>query len=651
MTESTFITCEYPDNSGFVDTHGWDTVYAVRFPIINEALKKHFSPAGDMAHVLVVSYEDDYLSVHGKFGAWQLTTGGAGNHIFLEIPFAEGTAEFKSTGAVVPLRGISAKVEVTLGFHTLAKKGPSAGTPTDLKIVVGNKALTEAGSERDQTGDDDDLIDEDDNDDDDDDGSNAAVVVHKIIGLDKAGVATVDRQMAALFLGNAIKTWLEKNEQIFDFVFLSVDIADINDKGDFAWIKPTYVGYAVADLIGKSADQSIFAVMAMTEGNSANGVTAEVSARAIPHNKGVNAAFLISPQKFVEKFIKPNIATMFSGGAKASDFATAYSGLRITNVAEVKLPLELDRHYYDQLRSTEMGTIKAGNFSITVDKHLVTTRFESLTFPYGRDDVLSVDVMMNHGNLIGIDENKRFAMKTSGEITRHISVTPDPVKVSSEAWKSFAINMGVTVGLMCMPAAFKGMGKLYGGAKSLFNGAKAGAGALGAGESAAAKGAGLITKEAAVVSETELAQVAKDGLGKTLLKGEAAAMTVDLAATGEVMTINEAVSTTLLEVESVAGEAGQAARGVPVGAIPKRFDMTFLALMTGQLVGGLYGQGTNLATIGAYKQNPEKIPSLVNFGDNCIKHTTWPGSSEATLQCAGLNGAFVMGFNARAGAV
>ncbi|MCK0208667.1 TULIP family P47-like protein [Starkeya koreensis] len=628
MSADNFTTCLYPDNSGFADTHGWDTVYAVRFPIINEALKKHFDPKGDLADALIIEHDDRYVSIKGKFGAWRLTTGGSGNRIFLEMPFTEGEVTFKLFGVTVKLADLVAKVEVLLGFHT-APDDPGKGLLADLKIVVGGPAVTSASQ---------DTL-----------GKNASasgkasdfdvgVSVRDIRGLEATGLAKEDAAFASMFLGSALKTWLEKNPEIFDFVFLSVDIAEQEDVGDFKWIKPTRVGYAVADILDAdqktSAKDSIFAVLAMTEGRNPAGATAAVSVDSIPSNAGVNSAFLISPRLFVEKFIMPYIAGMFTGDLKSTDFGLNREGTKITNLVDLHIPLELEQHYYDQLRSVEIGTIKAGNFSIEVDKHMLKTSFESLTFPFGRDDVLSVELVMRHANILGVDDAKKFALKTSGEIIRHLNVVPDPKKVTGEGWKSFAINMGVTLAIAVIPWG-RVVGKVAGGAKSLFRGATVIEG----------EGAQVLAKEATTVTERELVQVAESGMGRALQSGEAAALRGEFQATGKVLTAGELSAETGLKGEVAAGQG--AAKGVPVGEVPSRFDRTFLAFMGGQLIGGLYGQGTNLASLGAYQQDGAKIPSLVNFGSNCIRHTTWPGASESKLVCAGLNGAFVLGLEAR----
>ena len=89
------------------------------------------------------------------------------------------------------------------------------------------------------------------------------------------------------------RQWFEGNMDDFTTVFASVNLNAKADEGQFQWLMPTHVSYAVAE--ESSLPDGIFAVLCMTENRDSTGLGHQVSPYAIP--EGQRSAFLISPER------------------------------------------------------------------------------------------------------------------------------------------------------------------------------------------------------------------------------------------------------------------------------------------------------------------------------------------------------------------
>ena len=91
------------------DTLGWDTVFALRLPNVNNALKQPDASPGSFD----LSLSSDY-SIKGDFGPWQITRGGDGKNLYLLAPITSGAMEFNKQS--ISMAGAQATVVFTLSY-------------------------------------------------------------------------------------------------------------------------------------------------------------------------------------------------------------------------------------------------------------------------------------------------------------------------------------------------------------------------------------------------------------------------------------------------------------------------------------------------------------------------------------------------------
>src|SRR5215813_7155576 len=101
------------------ETYGWDTVFAIPIPSVNEAIVNHrSSPSG-------FTYSDSEIDASATFGDWQIVQGGSGKAIYLSLPLQSITLAIHSTGKHLALPTGTAVIEVQLQY--VAQSGANAG--------------------------------------------------------------------------------------------------------------------------------------------------------------------------------------------------------------------------------------------------------------------------------------------------------------------------------------------------------------------------------------------------------------------------------------------------------------------------------------------------------------------------------------------
>ena len=126
------------DGQGTADTEGWDTVSAITYSKVNEAIVKYSTYPKNFSQ----QADDKSVSVTGEFTGWKLTTGGAGQLIHLQITVVNGI--LVPDGEPSKAFDGSVNVEVQTEFVPqpekptslnlkLAKRKPVAATKADLK--------------------------------------------------------------------------------------------------------------------------------------------------------------------------------------------------------------------------------------------------------------------------------------------------------------------------------------------------------------------------------------------------------------------------------------------------------------------------------------------------------------------------------------
>lgn len=262
------------------DTLGWDTVFAIRLPDVNQALMKPAASPGAFDQDLGGGY-----SIEGEFGPWQVTMGGDGKNLYLLAPITAGNLHFNHNST--SMAGGMATVIITLSYLP-PQPPPAPPTRSGTRHALRAK-LTSGGS-----------------------SEPVASVIHLDFPNGKGPKpGTVDN---ALMLG-ALTTWFIDNLARFEHVFSIVDLNLLADEESFQWLKPTTTSYAYAD--GTDEKNSFFGVLTVTEKRSIADLSHEISPDAIPGNQ--QSGFLISPELFLENSVLPGLPYAFKD-AKASDF-------------------------------------------------------------------------------------------------------------------------------------------------------------------------------------------------------------------------------------------------------------------------------------------------------------------------------------------
>ncbi|MGX5773725.1 TULIP family P47-like protein [Methylorubrum zatmanii] len=631
---SSFTTTTF-SGSEPVATNGWDTVYALKVGLINEALAEYFGPGGDFASKLQFSQSMDptnALCVEGQFGAWQITTGGSGQQVNLTVPISSGTATLKNIGlpqTSFDLAGAALTVEVTLGYHSVSPAASSATpqsgvTTAQLKVVTSGSAPA-AGSAADiqsaagassASG----------------SSGSSSVVVTLMSGFNPAGLNAEQNLIAANFVKSLVQEWISSNLWMFDYVFLTVDVAETAAQGEWAWIKPTYVGYAVTDLLDANGnalpvENSLIAIMSMTEGRVPGPnlqVSPVVSPNGIPTNPGVNAAFLIQPSLLLSQVIAPNMPALFENST-SGDFTTSSQNLTVSNVNPLTLQLEMDPTWYP-FSNPCTATIGAGDLSVSFNQNTIQQTFSNISFPYGAQNELTVVVSLTSTSTIGVDGTGQFTMQYDNDTVSTLSVQPDASKIAAESLEGIGVGLVVTV-LCCMSFGAAG------GAVASEVGGEAGSAAGETGNLAGEvpNASSLTAEQQEVASEIESGASSEEGAnGQITVQGEgtsdinAGQLNTDLARSAE---------------SEIKNPGTWSFKG-----IQPRFTFKIWGMFVGMFAGQVYSQMGNIDTLAAYDQDPTKMPTLRNFLAECIAPATWTNTGNQELVCAGLNGAFVMGF-------
>ena len=230
------------------------------------------------------------------------------------------------------------------------------------------------------------------------------------------------------------------------------------------------------------------------------------------------------------------------------------------------------------------ATIGTGNVSIQLNTTTVSQMFSNISFPYGYDNELTINLSLGSDSSIGLDSSNHFTMQTGHTSTSTLSVQPDASKIAAEAWKSIGVNLVVTA-VLC----FAGFG-------------------------AASAEAGAV-KEGATVVEGKTVLSAEQQEVASTIQNEAQEGTTKIGGTIETATTPEKVGMT--EIDSVIGttaktELSNTATWSLKNIMP-RFTFKVWAMFVGQFAGQLYSNLSNLDIIEAYQQHPDNMPTLQNF--------------------------------------
>ena len=371
---------------GIVDLSGWDTVSALSYTDANAAIRA----AKSSPQTFSQAAQDGSASVTGTFGDWQLRTGGGEQNIAMTIPITGGKAVV--LGVEHDLTAATADVLVTARFID----GPRAGVRV-LKV----------GTERQSPA--------------------------------PASVESVSPKQAQFMVQATLETlledWLVANLAQFAQVLATVDFNADLANGRLAWLKPSYVGYAVSEKAAGIAtlDNSVLGVLCLIDGNTDGDLLApKVSAFAIPPEH--RAGFVISSEKFLRHMVMPAAPLIFSGiegDDPQTHFLIDNDGMRLTNstaltfrdlrlddgkvvsptVAARKFTMEVNE---TEFRITTEDMAYSPSSGITIHLHYQGNSKVSFNAGTGQLDLLLVD--QTGGGTIHVSQAMRISQIVVGVV-------------------------------------------------------------------------------------------------------------------------------------------------------------------------------------------------------------------------------------------
>lgn len=544
-------------SSATVNTFGWDVVSAIRYSDVNAAIVAANSSPASFSQLAPVG-----IGITGTFGPWQLRVSAAPG-------IGSSSTKIRMTVPLLTLTYTDSTVEpaAVSNFTNL-----NAFIMFDLAVLQGgpnqNVLVPDFGS---------------------------PVVLESINFANTTPFEVVSGSTALL------GEWLKNNLASFKHVFATVDLAAQEDTGDLAWLNPTFVAYATAELSsGATLDNSIFGVMAMTEGRSPAGAEAAVSPFAIPD--GSRAGFLISRERFLSKFLLPGLPPMFPGSSE-SDFIVSDDLSTVTNQKQLSFELQVD----DKDDTTHTATLAPRAFSIRQDFGELLISYDRLTFDYEHDTNVAVKALST-AKLVLDSETRGFKLQPQ-------SFQMDTSVVASQEAQEASIFTSIAISAVAAMITGFPLAKAFCCGAAVADGAEAG-GAMVANGARAADG----------------------GIQMAELGGDLGAAAANDAQQAEVQAAERA---------QAAGAAGEVGAGRCVrfsGFLKKNWTKILAALLSGGAISGIV-RSIPLILESLAKGELKGLPTLDAFAKEAVAPVQWPNSTVFTLDSVQLNNSLQLGGN------
>ncbi|MBK8035806.1 MAG: TULIP family P47-like protein [Verrucomicrobiaceae bacterium] len=322
--------------SNTIDTNNWHTVAAVTYEHLNTAiLEQKASPT-----TWEQEFPDGSASVTGgTFGPWQIRTakGNNGTITTFRVPITGGT--LTALGKATLITPCEATVTLHLNFF-------DGVDPTKKELRV-----DAAGTDDNPT----------------------AVVADVLPPIPNGILYSSFKELLQL--------WLSANLQSFGALFATVDLgAEFAHEG-LEWLRPSWHGYAVAELEnGATMQNSIFGVLCLIDGETNKaGLADQVSVNAIP--PGADAGFVIAPEKFLQHFLLPGMVFMFkdiSDQDVKGNFVIDNDGTRIRSIRDLTLhDFEMENGH-----KVSNGVVPAGQFTLQISETELEITNNGINFEY-----------------------------------------------------------------------------------------------------------------------------------------------------------------------------------------------------------------------------------------------------------------------------
>lgn len=325
---------------GIASTHGWDTVYGIRFSLANSAIARAHSSPADFDHSETAGGETN--RIFGTFGDWSIS-GGAGHLLNMNVPIPTFTYEPDGAAPITRSNAI-AVIEVELqAIPQPANATADGGVPHALRLRLPNQ-------------------------------SNSSVSVQSLTYPGSESDGDLVGEIRLLLQG-----WMREAENLarFNHTFAVVNLNAKAAVAELNWVMPTRLGYGV---VAQGEDDGVLAVLCMTE-NRDPPSDAVVSVELLP--RGVNSAFLISKERYLSKMVLPSLGFMFSRPAESRGriwpkdwFELAGNGTMLRNTFD--LSIDKFRTEHGEVRAT----IPAGMFSVTLEDTHCELRMSEFRHPY-----------------------------------------------------------------------------------------------------------------------------------------------------------------------------------------------------------------------------------------------------------------------------
>jgi hypothetical protein len=375
-------------------TNGWDTVFAIRVPDVNNAIAKQKTSPKTFSLSQPLGPNSN---LKGVFSDWRIVTGADGENMNVLIPVPSGVFSFN--GLDYDLTG----AQITAMYHLdVIPPNPPATTPTKTgtnhQLVVSDKQAN----------------------------PNVPIVSVTLTVVPPSTYAKwpqgISPTAVMALIGSAMQIYLNANVSAFTQTFAAVDLNIMADAEGLQWLSPAYTSYAFAD--GGSDQNSFFGVLTLTGdiGRAAN-LKHELAASAIPTNQ--RSAFLISQQLFLANSIFPSLPHSFQN-ATTSDFQLTNNNTEIINNGSGKVKLDPVRYglidYTPYLES----------FDLLIDTTEIHTRLE-VRVEISPGIVTYIDIDTYHGlkleqktdgnQTIGFDETRPYTATHRVETSPGVIVT------------------------------------------------------------------------------------------------------------------------------------------------------------------------------------------------------------------------------------
>jgi hypothetical protein len=535
-------------NRTVLSTNNWDTAFGIKFKDANAAIVAQSKLKGS---TLPKEFSDNYEglgiinTVSAKFEPWQMS-GGSGSLLQMKLPLEEGTISNNNESSTFEGEAI---IQVSLGFIPQ----PGQQLTKQLKINLGQGV--------------------------------SVLQINLTSGPDSAKVSIL----------GALQNWLSNNLDQFNHVFAAVDLNDKADTGDFDWLKPTHVGYAIYTEGFDSVDDYLFGVLAMTNHSVGVNLSPVLDPNIIP--KDADAGFLISAPLVIQQLFKPHVKTLFNNAA-TDEFDTLNDGMTLYNIK----PLSFSKLVLEDGTEISDAKINVDGFNLSIGSGALVLEFVGMTFLWEED--YTVKLNYRSVNEISTDKEGHLQLKSTGTPTLEFSVSKSSSKKFKELWEGILTSIALAV-----------IGAVIGGALQAHLAARA--------AKSAAEVAQNTSKSTGPFIETEMVPIKINELDGSLIAEE--------------------------EIPERINQLEDAVKSLKNPEAPQRFNGFFKVgnyKMLGAVLGGLIGSslGGLALILKTYTiQDSSEIPTLDGFATKAIGNTDWASSSGYGLKSAKLVGSLQLG--------